>query len=147
MKTGHRNLAVKHSDELVCMIQTEKLTSLTEPIKKPISGTKEAARAQIRGDFFLAQHSLLCSKLSPLPQASILKSQAPGESNVKNGAQYRWLLCLQLTNLPVRVKLMKYLKVDFIMTTSRDTLEAWRKFCFYVLVCFSSFFFFLQIRR
>lgn len=61
----HRHLAVKHSDELVCMIQTEKLTSLTEPDSR----MGETAKAWCRGRSLPMQCVLgLYSKCASLPR-------------------------------------------------------------------------------
>ena len=117
----HRHLAVKHSDELVCMIQTEKLTSLTEPVSRMgeaakawcgVGGGALAPNVVCPGVLqqmcFFAQCQALtwgkyCGKQDPVCMTSLLAS----------------------THQPpqVRAKLTNWVQVDFLMTFFRDRLE------------------------
>lgn len=92
----------QHSDELVCVTQTEKLTSLTELIKKPISRTREAARAWCKEEFPCSV-TQFCSKIASLPWIGVLKSQwLTWEKHCGKWVPH-WMVSLflhQLSNLP-----------------------------------------------
>lgn len=121
-KAGHRNLAVKHSGELVCAIQTEKLTSLTELIKKPISRTREAPGPPGTGRASL-QHRVTWVVQRTLPytpsQYFEKLGSGLGKARWKNSVDGS-SACTNSPASPVRAKLGNWREAGFITAPFGD---------------------------